>query len=67
MLIAAPAAPELRTLPVGLALLGGQFGEAQPQHAMMAASLITTIPIAVIFFTFQRYFIQGVAASGLKG
>ncbi|MGH9167077.1 MAG: carbohydrate ABC transporter permease [Acidimicrobiia bacterium] len=67
MLIAAPAEPDLRTLPVGLALLGGQFGQAQPQHAMMAASLITTIPMAVIFFTFQRYFIQGVAASGLKG
>ena len=34
---------------------------------VMAASLLTTIPMAIVFFTFQRYFRQGVAASGAKG
>lgn len=65
-LIAAPASPELRTLPVGLALLRGAFGEAQPWNTILAGAMITTIPMAVIFFTFQRYFVQGVAASGAK-
>jgi multiple sugar transport system permease protein len=66
-LLAAPAAPDLRTLPVGLALLRGAFGEAQPWNSMLAGAMITILPIAVIFFVFQRYFVQGVAASGIKG
>lgn len=66
-LIAAPGAPELRTLPVGLAQLRGAFGEAQPWNSILAGAIITTVPIAVVFFTFQRYFVQGVAASGIKG
>jgi len=65
-LIAAPADPDLRTLPVGLALLRGAFGEANPWNTILAGALITTIPMAIIFFTFQRYFVQGVAASAVK-
>lgn len=66
-LIAAPSDPDLRTLPVGLALMRGGFGDAQPWNALLGGSMITILPIAVIFFTFQRYFVQGVAASGTKG
>jgi multiple sugar transport system permease protein len=66
-LIAAPAAPELRTLPVGLALLRGSFGETLDFPVLMAGSLLITVPVAVIFFLFQRHFISGVAASGVKG
>lgn len=66
-LICCAANPDLRTLPTGLALLVGQFGEARPDHALNAASLITTVPMAIIFFTFQRYFVQGVAYTGIKG
>ena len=33
----------------------------------MAGSLIAIIPILVIFIVFQRYFIAGVVASGVKG
>jgi len=65
-LIAAPGDPDLRTLPVGLALLRGAFGEAQPWNTILAGAMITTLPMAVIFFVFQRYFVQGVAASALK-
>jgi multiple sugar transport system permease protein len=65
-LIAAPADPDLRTLPVGLALLRGAFGEANPWNSILAGALITTLPMAVIFFCFQRYFVQGVAASAVK-
>jgi len=66
-LLAAPSNPDIRTLPVGLALLRGAFGESNPWNTLMAASLLTTIPMAVIFFTFQRYFRQGVSSSGSKG
>ena len=66
-LLAAPSNPDIRTLPVGLALLRGAFGESNPWNTLMAASLLTTIPMAIVFFTFQRYFRQGLAASGSKG
>jgi multiple sugar transport system permease protein len=66
-LIAVPAAPELATLPLGLANLRASFGEAQPWNTILAGTLITTIPIAIVFFVFQRYFVQGVAATGVKG
>ena len=66
-LLAAPSNSDIRTLPVGLALLRGAFGQSDPWNTLMMASLITTIPMAIVFFTFQRYFRQGVAASGVKG
>jgi multiple sugar transport system permease protein len=33
----------------------------------MAASTMMIVPIIIIFFLAQRYFIQGIAVSGLKG
>lgn len=66
-LIAVPGAPELATLPLGLANIRAAFGQAQPWNTILAGTLITTIPIAIVFFTFQRYFVQGVAATGVKG
>jgi multiple sugar transport system permease protein len=33
----------------------------------MAASVISVLPVLVLFFAAQRYFIQGVVMSGLKG
>ena len=66
-LIARIGAPELATLPVGLAGLTASFGEAQPWNTITAGALITIIPIAIVFFVFQRYFVQGVAASAAKG
>ena len=37
------------------------------QHLLMAASVMTILPIIVLFFVAQRYFVQGIALSGLKG
>ena len=51
---------------MGLALLPGAFGQSLPWNTILAGALITTIPMAIVFFTFQRYFVQGVAASGGK-
>lgn len=57
---------ELRTLPVGLAQLQGQFGSATPWNTVMMASVLMTIPMAIIYFVFQRYFREGVAGA-VKG
>lgn len=57
---------ELRTLPVGLAQMRGQFGEATPWNTVMAASVLITVPMAIIYFVFQRYFREGVSGA-VKG
>lgn len=68
VLIAIPSAPQLRTLPVGLATLqGGEFGSTTPWSTVLAGALLTTIPMAIIFFAFQRFFSQGLSSSGVKG
>lgn len=57
---------EMRTLPVGLAQLQGQFGQSSPWNTIMAASVLMTIPMAIIYFVFQRYFRQGLSGA-VKG
>jgi multiple sugar transport system permease protein len=36
-------------------------------HVLMAASVLATAPLIVLFFSAQRYFVQGIALTGLKG
>jgi multiple sugar transport system permease protein len=57
---------DLYNLPLGLTLLRGA-GEAVQFERVLPGSVITTLPMAVIFFFFQRYFVEGVSYSGLKG
>jgi len=66
-LIAVPGNPDLQTLPLGLANIRAAFGQAQPWNTILAGTMLATVPIAIIFFAFQRYFVQGVASSGMKG
>jgi len=37
------------------------------QHLLMAASVMTVLPCIVLFFLAQRYFVEGIALSGIKG
>lgn len=53
-------------LSVGLANFNEAYG-GTPWHLMMAASLIAVAPLVLIFFALNRYFIQGVVVSGIKG
>ena len=53
-----------KTLALGLTNFVSLYG--QDYHLLMAASLIITIPIALMFLVLQRYFIQGIATTGLK-
>ncbi len=57
---------ELRTLPVGLAVVSrSMFGTDWP--ALMGGACISLVPILIIFFFAQRYFVQGITLTGLKG
>lgn len=58
---------DLYTLPLGLALLRGGLGQNLQWNALMAGSMLTTLPMALIFLFFQRYFIEGISYSGVKG
>lgn len=63
-----PTAQDKWPLTVGLATIrGAGVGQTLDFGLFLAASFLMTIPIAVIFMFFQRYFIEGVSYSGLKG
>ncbi len=53
------------TIPLGLAYFQQVYTTLWPQ--LMAASVTGILPILVLFVLFQRYFVAGVAASGVKG
>jgi multiple sugar transport system permease protein len=53
------------TLSIGLYALSGTFGNYWPY--VMAACLMVTLPIVVLFVLFQRQFMQGIQMTGLAG
>lgn len=53
------------TLPLGMFQFRTQFYTLWPE--LMAASVIAIIPIALIYVFFQRYFVAGITAAGVKG
>ncbi len=55
---------EMRTLPAGLALFVGQH--VVEYGVVMAGAVLTLLPLLVAFLFAQRYFIQGIAMSGIK-
>ena len=61
--------PELYTLPRGLKAISDQFGQSGEQQweIVLAGSVITTLPMVVVFFLAQRHFIYGIATQGRKG
>ena len=54
-------------LVLGLFAFQTSRGTTVDWNLMMAAALATTFPIIVLFFIAQRYFIEGIALTGLKG
>ncbi|MCC6703650.1 MAG: carbohydrate ABC transporter permease [Thermomicrobiales bacterium] len=58
--------PDLYTLPLVLAGLSGASGTVN-YEAVMAGSVISTIPMLIVYLLFQRNFVRGVALSGIKG
>ncbi len=57
---------DLYNLPLGLTVLRGSGLDVQ-YDLVLAGSVITTLPMALIFLFFQRYFVEGISYTGLKG
>ncbi len=55
-----------RTVPVGIALFEGLHGEI-PWGVVMAASVLTTVPVVLLTLVFQRRIIQGLTRGAVKG
>ncbi|MCX7718572.1 MAG: carbohydrate ABC transporter permease [Candidatus Sumerlaeaceae bacterium] len=58
------SSPEMRTLMVGLQVFTSTAGSEF--QLLMAASTFCILPVVIIFFFLQRFFIEGIARSGLK-
>ncbi len=57
------------TLPLGLWFFRAYAGDPNlpKDHLLMAGSIITTLPVLLVFASAQRYFVQGIVMSGIKG
>ena len=56
-----------QTLPLGLLFFREAGGQSTNWPPLMAVVAIATIPILILYIFFQRFFVEGVAASGVKG
>lgn len=56
---------EMRTIQVGLASF--VFAEATDFGALMAGATIGALPMMILFFSLQRYFLQGITVGAVKG
>lgn len=58
---------DLYTLPVWVTTLYNINSTVQQWPTMMTAAVLTTVPLIVVFFFAQRYILDSVAVTGLKG
>lgn len=56
---------DLKTIQLGLRMFITQY--SSDYNLIMAASVVSLIPVLIVFLALQKYFVQGVATSGLKG
>ncbi len=55
----------LKTIQIGLRMFIGQY--SAEYGLIMAGSVVALIPVLIVFLSLQKYFVEGVAASGIKG
>jgi multiple sugar transport system permease protein len=53
--------------PISLGIKSFQDAQAIFPHYIMAASLVALVPVLIIFFSAQRYFVKGIVLTGIKG
>lgn len=56
---------ELKTIQIGLRMFISQY--SAEYGLIMAASVVALIPVLIVFLALQRFFVEGVASTGLKG
>jgi multiple sugar transport system permease protein len=60
--------PQNFTLSIGLTFFRKIPEAGMPtEHYLMASATMMTLPLIILFFSAQRYFVQGIALTGLKG
>ena len=57
--------PEKQLIAVGLKLFNGQY--QTDYGSLFAATVISIIPVIVVYLLLQKRFVEGIASSGLKG
>ncbi|MGF1735222.1 carbohydrate ABC transporter permease [Photobacterium satsumensis] len=58
---------EMRTVPVAIAMISGASRHELPFGAIMAASVIVTVPLILLVLLFQRKIVSGLTAGAVKG
>ena len=56
---------ELKTIQIGLRMFISQY--SAEYGLIMAASMVSLVPVLIIFLLLQRFFVEGIASTGLKG
>lgn len=56
---------ELKTIQIGIRMFISQY--SQEFGLIMAASVVALIPVLIVFLILQRFFVEGIASTGLKG
>ena len=56
---------ELKTIQIGLRMFISQY--SAEYGLIMAASVVSLIPVLIVFLALQRFFVEGIASTGLKG
>jgi multiple sugar transport system permease protein len=60
------SSPDHYTVPLGLAMFVATAQHRTSWDLVMAGSVLATLPVLIAFVLFQRYFVRGIAISGLK-
>jgi len=57
---------EMRTIPLGIAMVTQMAGARVQQNQLMAISIIGMVPVLIVFLLLQKYFVKGIVMSGFK-
>jgi multiple sugar transport system permease protein len=64
------SSPDHLTLPIGLTMIAtarANYGGYTPWTLLMAAATAAAVPMFIVYLTAQRYFVEGIALTGIKG
>lgn len=59
--------PRKYTVALGLTLFKDQYGGTMNMGPLMAMTFLTILPVLALYLFCQKYFVQGVVTSGIKG
>jgi multiple sugar transport system permease protein len=57
----------MNTLPLGLNMLRNAYSSQANMNMLMTGSTLAVIPSLIVFVSLQRYFVQGITMTGIKG